>query len=376
MYTISYKYNDSGIRTQKVVNGTATNYVLEGSKILTQKTGNQVLYFENDAVGETVAFNVGNVRYLYIKNIQGDIIGISDETGEPLVYYTYDSWGKPLSITDVNGNDISSNASHVANINPLRYRGYYWDSELGLYYLNSRYYDPETGRFINADGLIQTGQGVLDKNMFAYCNNNPVNMSDPAGTNAQMAQMYFSMANTYFTLARMSLIASNSSAYQMYYAEAQAQYAKGQHQLDLVKQAEAEAARKAKLSDPTASKKVSSGFGTRTDPISGAKSTHNAIDIPGALNTLIYAPITGMITFAGNRGDGYGNKIIIENGNYRAHLNHLNGIIVWDGEVTAGVAVGKMGTTGRSTGVHLDFQIYDKSVGDYIDPRILFPAYK
>jgi len=140
-----------------------------------------VLYFENDAVGETVAFNVNNTRYLYIKNIQGNIIGISDETGEPLVYYTYDSWGKPLSITDVNGNDISSNASHVANVNPLRYRGYYWDAETGLFYVNSRYYDPETGRFINADGMVQTGQGLTDKNMFAYCGNSPINRADPSG---------------------------------------------------------------------------------------------------------------------------------------------------------------------------------------------------
>ena len=70
---------------------------------------------------------------------------------------------------------------NIAFINPIRYRGYYYDSETGLYYLKSRYYDPETGRFINADGYASTGQGVLGNNMFAYCNNNPVMYSDPSG---------------------------------------------------------------------------------------------------------------------------------------------------------------------------------------------------
>ena len=65
-------------------------------------------------------------------------------------------------------------------INPLRYRGYYYDSETGMYYLQSRYYDPETGRFINVDGLVSTG-GFLGFNMFAYCKNNPVMLSDPSG---------------------------------------------------------------------------------------------------------------------------------------------------------------------------------------------------
>ena len=72
-------------------------------------------------------------------------------------------------------------ASHIANVNPIRYRGYYYDVETGFYYLQSRYYDPEVGRFINADGLVSTGQGVLGFNMYAYCGNNPVNRADPTG---------------------------------------------------------------------------------------------------------------------------------------------------------------------------------------------------
>ena len=85
--------------------------------------------------------------------------------------YTYDPWGK-----------IISSSGTLADINPLRYRGYYYDSETGFYYLQSRYYDPEIGRFINADSYASTdATGLLSTNMFAYCENDPVNRSDPSG---------------------------------------------------------------------------------------------------------------------------------------------------------------------------------------------------
>ena len=85
--------------------------------------------------------------------------------------YTYDPWGK-----------IISSSGTLADINPLRYRGYYYDAETGFYYLQSRYYDPEIGRFINADSYASTDEtGLLSTNMFAYCENDPVNRSDPSG---------------------------------------------------------------------------------------------------------------------------------------------------------------------------------------------------
>ena len=102
------------------------------------------------------------------------MVGIADSTGALVVRYSYDAWGKLLSIT-------GSMADTLGVQNPLRYRGYVYDQETGLYYLQSRYYDPEIGRFINADALIATGQGMLGNNMFAYCNNNPVNLKDPTG---------------------------------------------------------------------------------------------------------------------------------------------------------------------------------------------------
>ena len=88
--------------------------------------------------------------------------------------YTYDAWGNPLRTT-------GSMATTLGEQNPLRYRGYVYDTETGLYYLQSRYYNPGWGRFINADGYASTGQGIIGNNMFAYCGNNPVIRHDPTG---------------------------------------------------------------------------------------------------------------------------------------------------------------------------------------------------
>ena len=109
--------------------------------------------------------------------------------------YTYDAWGKVLSVKDKNGNEITD-PNHIANINPIRYRGYYYDRETGLYFLQTRYYDPETGRFINADdtGILLTDQGsLIENNLFTYCFNNPINMLDQDGEMAEQV-----LSNPYF----------------------------------------------------------------------------------------------------------------------------------------------------------------------------------
>ena len=178
--TITYKYNDSGIRTQKTVNGTTTNYYLDGTKVIYEKTGNNVIYYTYDENGRVIALKYNDTQYYYIRNGQNDIVGILDSNLNQIVSYEYDSWGKLLSIKDENGNNITS-STHIGIINPYRYRSYRYDTETGLYYLQSRYYNPEWGRFINQDALIQTGQGILDKNMFAYCMNNPILNYDPTG---------------------------------------------------------------------------------------------------------------------------------------------------------------------------------------------------
>ena len=180
--SLSFEYDDSGYRTQKKVNGVATDYLLDGDKIVSQIYNNQQIWFDYDAAGTRHAMEYNGNNYYYYYNLQGDVIGLYDSDLNSVVQYSYDSWGKLLSVT-------GSLAETVGKANPFRYRGYYYDSETELYYLNSRYYDPETGRFINADGYVSTGQGTLTHNMFAYCLNNPVNLEDLDGEMAGAASV-------------------------------------------------------------------------------------------------------------------------------------------------------------------------------------------
>ncbi|MGL4730576.1 MAG: RHS repeat domain-containing protein, partial [Clostridium sp.] len=121
-----------------------------------------------------VSIELNGVEYYYVRNAQGDIIGLIDSNGNKVVSYTYDTWGKLLSIE-------GSLKDSLGIKNPYRYRGYRYDNETQLYYLQSRYYNPEWGRFINADSLVgETGE-LLSHNMFAYCTNDPVNNEDPDG---------------------------------------------------------------------------------------------------------------------------------------------------------------------------------------------------
>ncbi|WP_242949632.1 RHS repeat-associated core domain-containing protein [Clostridium pasteurianum] len=170
----SYKYNDAGIRTQKVVNGVTTNYHLEGDKVTYESNGTDKIYYTYDSEGDLISMNLNGTEYYYIRNAQGDIIGLFDKAGTQVVACVYDTWGKLASMT-------GTLASTVGAKNPYRYRGYRYDGETGLYYLQTRYYNAEWGRFINADSYIGTPGELLSCNMFAYCSNNPVNRDDPNG---------------------------------------------------------------------------------------------------------------------------------------------------------------------------------------------------
>ena len=128
-----------------------------------------------NGIPATISFN-GNTFY-YVVNGQGDITGIVDSTGKVQLRYYYDAWGVSTSVYS----DDATYGLTLATINPLRYRGYVFDRELGMYYLHSRYYIPQIARFLNADGLVSTGQGILGNNMFAYCGNNPVIFADYSG---------------------------------------------------------------------------------------------------------------------------------------------------------------------------------------------------
>lgn len=185
---ISFKYNDNGIRTEKTVDGVTTKYFLSGNKVILEDNGSDRIYYTYDRKGHLVSMNLNGVEYYYMRNIQGDIIGLFDKNGTKVVNYVYDSWGKLISINGTLKDTVGVK-------NPYRYRGYRVDSETGLYYLQSRYYNPEWGRFVNADNMDamkkhldeavekpgSDEREVIIGNLFEYCGNNPIVYSDPGG---------------------------------------------------------------------------------------------------------------------------------------------------------------------------------------------------
>ncbi len=170
---VSYSYDIDGIRTKKVVNGVTTEYYVDEGTIVAQTDGSHFIRYLFDENGTRFGLEYDGALYYYLFNVQGDVIGITNSSNQLVVRYSYDAWGKLLSTT-------GSATATVGAANPFRYRGYYYDAETGFYYVSSRYYDPEIGRWINADSLLSQGS-VLGNNMFAYCLNNPVNMADTTG---------------------------------------------------------------------------------------------------------------------------------------------------------------------------------------------------
>ncbi len=191
----SFEYNDSGIRTSKTVNGVKHIYTLNGSQIVTESwiqssAGNDVehvivyLYDESGApIGmqyRTSNYAWGEFDNFYFeKNLFGDVVAIYNENGAKIGSYNYDAWGVCTASVEATASTLEKNV--VRTLNPFRYRGYYYDTETGFYYLQSRNYNPQWGRFINADKYVSTGQGVLGHNMYAYCNSNPVMYTDETG---------------------------------------------------------------------------------------------------------------------------------------------------------------------------------------------------
>ena len=175
--SVAYTYDKNNLRSSKTVNGVEYSYTYAGDKLMRQSWAGNELYFFYDASGNPTALwyepeNGSTVVGYYMLDQQGDVVRMEDANGNVLASYSYDPWGKIISAT-----------GSLAEINPLRYRGYVYDQETGFYYLQSRYYDPAISRFLNADGYAVTGEGdVLGYNMFAYCNNDPVNKNDTDGS--------------------------------------------------------------------------------------------------------------------------------------------------------------------------------------------------
>ena len=151
----------------------------------------RTLDFRYDNVGFPYALHYTDTfegieqTYYYITNLQGDVMYMVDEGGDEVASYDYDPYGKLIYST-----------GSMAEVNPIRYRGYYYDTDTDFYYLQSRYYDSAICRFINADGYASTGQGLVGYNMFAYCNNNPLTYSDPAGTISIVPNKRLAIADT------------------------------------------------------------------------------------------------------------------------------------------------------------------------------------
>ena len=200
----NFVYDADGLRSAKAVNGTTTTYQYVGDQLFYEKIGeNKILYYFYDSYGKLAAIyytykngsNVSSARYHVATNAQGDVIALYNSNGVKVGAYDYDAWGNQRVFV-VTQNAAGANVhtqinpeteylNHIVNVNPIRYRGYYYDKDLGLYYLQSRYYDSDVGRFINADEidvLSFSPNSITDKNLFAYCDNNPVIRADDGGT--------------------------------------------------------------------------------------------------------------------------------------------------------------------------------------------------
>ena len=171
--TAEFVYNADGLRVQKTVNGVATKYTLHGKNVVHMTSGTDELHFFYDAQNRPAVVVYNGTAYAYVKSLQGDIVAILDENGNTVVSYGYDAWGAPLWCT-------GELAETLGKVQPFRYRGYVFDEETGLYYLRSRYYNPQWGRFANADALIGAGK-LLSHNLFAYCSNCSVCYTDASG---------------------------------------------------------------------------------------------------------------------------------------------------------------------------------------------------
>lgn len=171
---VQYIYDHNGMRVRKIVNSAASAYTFNGKNIVHLENGNNVLHFFYDMQNKPAMVRYNNVDYFYVYNLQGDVVAIVDTNGIQVVEYKYNAWGKPVSKSGALSNTLGV-------LNPFRYRTYVYDEETGLYYLGSRYYNPDWCRFINSDEIDSSRDSILGYNLFAYCSNKPESRYDVLG---------------------------------------------------------------------------------------------------------------------------------------------------------------------------------------------------
>ena len=167
-YNTTYDYDNSG----RLIREYCVENYISGATTTREFV---YLYDETGIIGVMYNYNGnGSQAYYYRRNLQGDVIAIYDQTGSRKAEYAYDAWGN-CKVTNSTLYDLAYN-------NPIRYRGYYYDRETGMYYLNARYYNPQWRRFISPDdtGYLDP-ESVNGLNLYTYCNNDPVNYADHSG---------------------------------------------------------------------------------------------------------------------------------------------------------------------------------------------------
>lgn len=180
---LAFEYDDNGFRTSKSTPWDTTYYIYDNGNVIYEKNDDYLIYYlygtDNDLIGFTLEQDGEAATYYYLKDGLNNIIALVNSNGGIVTSYTYDAYGNILSIE-------GSEASTVGQINPYRYRSYRYDVETGFYYLNSRYYDPEIGRFINADDISMLSNYAVKENynLYSYAYNNPVKYADPDGNAA------------------------------------------------------------------------------------------------------------------------------------------------------------------------------------------------
>ena len=195
------EYNTSGLRTRRISDDKTYSYIYAGDKLMRMTVGDDILDFSYDANGAPLTMTCNGTVYYYITNLQGDVMSLERADGGSGASYAYDAWGNILAMSGT-----------LAELNPLRYRGYVYDQETGFYYLNSRYYDPAVGRFINPDAAIGQVGNINGNNMFTYALNNPIMYSDLTGNWPKLSTVLAGVAAVAATIAVAAAVVATCGA--------------------------------------------------------------------------------------------------------------------------------------------------------------------